>query len=95
MNRLFEAGLTVLLVANLGVPVEATPEGSQPSNLQSTPTRSTDTQPAVAPSTLPNVEARKVPVTRSQDTAATGTPVLSERDRLIQERRLQKLIPVE
>lgn len=91
MARLLEAGLTVLLVSTFAVPVRSNPTSIQPTNNS----ESAVTQPAQS-----TVEAKKVEGTRVRDagqvetTQLTELPAkLSEPERLVLERRLQKVIP--
>jgi len=83
MQRLFEAGLTVLLMATVVVPAHANPTSEQP-----VVNRSTN-----APTTQPKVEAKSAQFTRTNEPVKEETPKLSERDRLVLERRLQQIIP--
>lgn len=94
MQRLFEASLTVLLTTTLGVPAQANPATTLPNIAQPTPAETTPIQP-VTPTAQPNVEARKVPLTPVQPASQADTLNRSDRDRLVLERRLQKLIPAE
>jgi hypothetical protein len=93
MPRLLEAGVTVLLIATWGVPVKATPETVNSPSAQSSIVQPTP-QPATTQSPQPAIGARLVqppldPIVRDE------TPQVSERDRLILERRLQHLIPAQ
>jgi len=80
MQRLMDTGLIVLLLATLGMPVNATPESSQAA-----------TQ---APVKM-EVKAKVAQTDLQPDSQKAESAPLSERDRLILERRLQQLIPAE
>ncbi|MBF2026166.1 MAG: hypothetical protein IGS48_05275 [Oscillatoriales cyanobacterium C42_A2020_001] len=79
MQRLMDTGLVVLLLAALGVPAHAAPEAP----------KATTTQ---APAKL-EIKAKVAQTNPQLSQSQTGSAPLSERDRLILERRLQQLIP--
>lgn len=82
MQRLIDTGLTVLLITTLAAPVSAAPQsGAQPG-----------AQPANAQSETVNVKEPQVQAVRTSAKPQVDRP-LSERDRLILERRFQRVIP--
>ncbi|MBM0745219.1 hypothetical protein JOY44_27480 (plasmid) [Phormidium sp. CLA17] len=86
MQRLIDTGLTILLVATLAAPASATPQARAPqANTQPTNAQTTETV---------NVKDAKVQAARVS-AEPTADRLLSERDRLILERRLQRVIPQE
>lgn len=92
MQRLLEASVTVLLLSAVINPVQANPAPSarsvQPGIESSAP--SVEQSAPVQPTVSTQTQAQRTP--ESQDKAET-TETLSDRDRLILERREQRLIP--
>lgn len=87
MQRLFEAGLTVLLMTTFGVPVQAMPESEQSSSVQ----------PAIEQPTQAVVEAKQVSQREEKalpEARAEASVELSERDRIHLEHYLQRPLPV-
>ena len=92
MHRLLEASVTVLLVAAVINPAEANPTPSarpaQPVMESAVPpVESAPVQPSVQPQ---NAQAQRLPASQDE---AEPTTTLSDRDRLIRERREQRLLP--
>ncbi len=87
MARLLDLGLVVLLVSTLAVPAaKAEPQSTNPP--QTTQSQTNQTQP-----TQPQIGDVRVQTNRMGTTQKTDNQTLSERDRLIVERQMQRLIP--
>ncbi len=91
MRHLIEAGLTVLLLSTT-VPAYANPANTAGTDTQ-TPAQTAQPTTSRPTSQAPKVEARTTTVVNSTDEDAVSPANLSERDRLILERRQQRLIP--
>lgn len=87
MARLLDIGLTVLLVSTLAVP--ATRAESRPTNQPQTPQFQTN-QPQP---TQPQVGDVRLQTNKVEPVQKADARTLSERDRLIVERQMQRLIP--
>lgn len=79
MQRLMDTGLIVVLFASLGLPANAAPE---------TPKAATTQAPAKL-----EVKAKVAQTNLQPSQSQAESAPLSERDRLILERRLQQVIP--
>lgn len=87
MARLLDVGLTVLLVSMLAVP--AAKAESQPTNQPQTPqSQNNQLQP-----TQPQVGDVRLQTNKVETVQKADAQTLSERDRLIVERQMQRLIP--
>lgn len=89
MARLLEAGLTVLLVSTFAVPVYSNPTLTQPTSNS----ESAVTQPGVEAKKVEGIRVREAVQGESSKLTENTPEKLNETERLVLERRLQKLIP--